>query len=301
MIHALGLIGRYGRWSLIAGLLAGLTLPDLALTLKEWLPHMIAALLFVSAYRIGPRATLGTRLDARQSLIRALIYQLAAPLLALAALYLLGWATTLPGIALVLVLAAPSITGAPSFAILMGHDPTRAMRLLLLGTAVFPLTVIPVFLALPAIPTIAAVLAGAGRLLAVIAFAVGLAFLLRRDRVLTKEKTQALDGIAAILLGVLVIGLMSAMGPALTERPGQLALWLCFALAVNFGLQILAYRSDPWPDTGAAIVAGNRNIALFLVALPQGLTDQLLLFIGCYQIPMYLTPIAMRQLYRSNA
>jgi ACR3 family arsenite transporter len=30
---------------------------------------------------------------------------------------------------------------------------------------------------------------------------------------------------------------------------------------------------------------------LFLVALPETVTAPLLVFIGCYQIPMYLTPL----------
>ena len=46
-----------------------------------------------------------------------------------------------------------------------------------------------------------------------------------------------------------------------------------------------------------AITAGNRNIALFLVALPPETTDALLLFIGCYQVPMYLTPLLMTRFY----
>ena len=45
------------------------------------------------------------------------------------------------------------------------------------------------------------------------------------------------------------------------------------------------------------VSAGNRNIALFLAALPATVTDPLLLFIGCYQVPMYLTPIILRPVY----
>ena len=300
MIQTLGFVGRHGRWSLVVGLLAGLTLPGLAATMKPWLPHLIAALLFVSAYRIGPRATLGSQLDVQQSFLRVLVHQLAAPLLALGALHLTGYATTPAGIAVVLVLAAPSVTGAPNFAIMMGRDPTRAMRLLLLGTAVFPLTVVPVLSFLPAIPTMGDVLTGALRLLAVIALAVGAAFLLRGKRPLAPPARDAIDGVAAIFLAVVVIGLMSAVGPAIFERPDALIAWLGFACALNFGLQLIAHRLDPVPNSGTAIVAGNRNIALFLVALPPELTDRLLLFIGCYQIPMYLTPLVMARLMRSD-
>ena len=301
LILFLAFVARHGRWCLMLGLVAGLTLPTLAQALRPWLPHLIAALLFVSAYRIGPGATVGSLSNVRRSLGVILIYQLAAPLIALAALLALGLANTPAGLAIVLVLAAPSVTGAPNFAIMTGRDPTGAMRLLLLGTAVFPLTVIPVFWALPALPTFASVLESAARLLAVIALSVGGAFLLRRSRPLTDTARAALDGTAALLLGVVVIGLMSAVGPSLRTAPTQLVLWLTFALTLNFGLQILAYRLKPNRDTGEAIVAGNRNIALFLVALPEPLVAQLLLFIGCYQVPMYLTPMVARRLFGSDA
>ena len=50
-----------------------------------------------------------------------------------------------------------------------------------------------------------------------------------------------------------------------------------------------------------AIVAGNRNLALFLGAVPPETLEALLLFVGCYQVPMYLTPLVMARLYRRSA
>lgn len=298
LIQLLGLIARRGRWCLVLGLLAGITLPGLAATLKPWLPELIALLLFVSALRIGPKAAIGNLSEIRQSVALALGYQLAAPLLALAILMGLGLANTPAGLVIVLVLAAPSVTGAPNFTIMVNRDPGPPMRLLLIGTALFPLTVIPVLLALPAIPTLGGVLEGALRLMLVIFGAVGLAFALRRGHAVSDDNQAALDGIAAILLGVVVIGLMSAVNPTMREAPQTLAFWLLFALFLNFGLQILAHWLLPTRNTertGLSIIAGNRNIALFLVALPGDLIAQILIFIGCYQVPMYLTPIVMRR------
>ena len=76
------------------------------------------------------------------------------------------------------------------------------------------------------------------------------------------------------------------------------------AFAVSFGMQIgTLVLGKPWiaPEDLVAygVVAGNRNIALFLLALPSGVTDQILLFVGCWQFPMYLTPLLMRRIYRS--
>jgi len=299
-VNPLAVIGRNGRWCLLAGLVAGLTLPGLATALRPWLPEMVAALLFVAALRIGPRAAMGGLGALGHTVRTVLVYQLAAPLLALALVAPLGLAASPAGLALVLVLAAPSITGNPNFTILMGRDPAVALRLLLIGTALFPLTVLPVLALSPAAPTMGGAALGALRLILVILGTAGVAFAIRHFLWRAPDETQSatLDGVSAILLGIVVVGLMSAAGPALRHSPLEFAAWLGFAFAVNFGAQLLAYRLMPVADelrerTGISIVAGNRNIALFLVALPPETMDALLLFIGCYQIPMYLTPILL--------
>ena len=106
-------------------------------------------------------------------------------------------------------------------------------------------------------------------------------------------------------MAVMVIGLMTSAQAALSSAPATLLVWLGAAFAANFGLQIAAgtvlsrLRAQP-VRTAYAIAAGNRNIALFLVALPREVTDPLLLFIGCYQVPMYLTPILLGRFYRPS-
>lgn len=285
----------------MAGLLAGLTLHGLALALKPWLPHLVAALLFLSAVRIGPARALGSLGEARTTLGVVAAFQVALPLAALALVLGFGLAGHAMALVLVLVLAAPPVTGSPNFTALMGHDPAPPMRVLILGTALFPLTVLPVLWALPGLGNAAVVLAAALRLIAVIGLAVALGFaanrLIRPET--HPERLRATDGASAIVLGIVVVGLMSALGPALKSEPQNVALWLAFAVALNFSLQIIAWRLTG--VAGHSIQAGNRNIALFLVALPAQVTDPILIFIGCYQIPMYLTPMIMARLYGRTA
>ncbi len=301
MIRALGFAARHGRWCLVLGLIAGLSLPQLATILTPFLPEMIALLLFLAALRIGPRTTIGSLRDVRRTLGTVVIYQLVAPLIALTAALALGLASTAAGLALVLVLAAPSVTGAANFTILMGGAPAAPMRILLVGTAIFPLTVIPVLWLLPVVPTFGGVIESALRLLMVIFSAVGIAFAFRHWvwPEMADRHRAALDGASAILLGVVVIGLMSAVGPAISDEPWRFVQWLSFAFLINFGLQLLSASlmpvASPEDRAGTALVAGNRNIALFLVALPAEVMADILLFIGCYQVPMYLTPILMRR------
>jgi len=296
---------RNGKAWLVVGLLAGLLLPDLAAILRPWLREIVAFLLFLTAFRIGPGAAFGAVAEARRAFVFAAAFQLVMPLAAIGAFAALGLADTSVALVLILMMAAPSITGSPNFAILLGHDPTPALRLLIVGTALFPLTVLPVLWFNPGLGDRAEVIGAAVRLIAIIAGAVAAGFALRwaAARELSDDRRDALDGFSVIMLAVIVIGLMSALGPALRTSPQEVLLWLAVAFGANFGLQIATYLvlraiGDDRRAAPVGIAAGNRNIALFLVALPPEVMDPLLIFIGCYQLPMYLTPILLKPLYR---
>ena len=294
---------RHSKWCLLIGLLAGLTWADLAEALRPHLPLMIAGLLFLAAFRIGPDSVRRGSRDSRDTLMLVLLYQLILPLAVLGVLLVFGIVGTTAALAAVLVFSAPSVTGAANFALIMRVPPEAALRLLMVGTALFPITVIPILLLVPALD-VWAVLLAAMRLVAVVLLAGSIAFFIRKRfwRVLTTSQEETLDGASAILLGIVVIGLMSAVAPLVRDDPATFFSWLAFAIALNFTAQLLAWRGLKGRAADAdhasmSIVAGNRNVALFLVALPASVTDDLLSFIGCYQIPMYLTPVVFRRLY----
>jgi hypothetical protein len=297
---------RHGRLLLVLGLVAGVALPGVAAAMRPALPLLVAALLFLAVLRIGPRQASGALRAAGLPLRVILAYQVALPLAALGAFALAGQGGTLTATAVVLLLAAAPLSGSPNLTILTGFDPAPALGLVLIGTAALPLTVLPVFWFLPELGDGAAVLASVARLLGVIllaalaALAVRLALL--RDP--SPGTVAALDGLSAITMAVVVVALMSAVGPMLLRAPGTVAYWVAVAFAANIGLQVAAGivlrgRVPPTHLVPLSIVAGNRNLALFLVSVPAELADSLLVFIGCYQIPMYLTPLLTRRFYRS--
>ncbi|MGB3317224.1 MAG: hypothetical protein WBB85_22785 [Albidovulum sp.] len=307
-VTTLTLAARHGRLLLIGGLIAGALMPALASALKPWLQELVALLLFLAALRVGPDRVTGSLRSAGSTLGLTLLYQLLLPLAAAMLVLVCGLANTPAALAVVLMLSAPSISGSPNLAILSGADPAPAFRLLIVGTALLPLTVLPVFHVMPMLGSGGQVVHSAGRLLLVIAGAALAAFTLRRTilRQFDARGIAALDGASALTMAVVVIGLMSAVGPALRTAPISLLFWIGFAFLVNFGFQIAAalllrISDAPQGLPAKAIVAGNRNIALFLVALPPATTDQLLMFIGCYQIPMYTTPLVLSAFYRRMA
>ncbi len=303
MLGALNWIGRQGRYFLIAGLCVGLVAPELAEFLRGWVGTLVTCLLLVTGIRVGARQAFGSLGDLGPALARIGVLQTGLPLLAIGTLGALGVLTHPLALAVTLMLAAPSLTGAPNFAIMLGRDPVPGMRLLVLSTALFPLTAFPVLWVLD--PTgggaLSALSLSMGLLIAILG-AVGVGFALRgMFSGLEAARAQgALDGIAALLLAIVVVGLMSAVGPLLRTDPGALLLWLGAALAINVTLVLAALRVSRLARLQMAlatsIYAGNRNIALFLIALPDTVAAPLMIFVGCYQVPMYLTPILLSRL-----
>lgn len=291
---------HHARLCLVAGLVAGLTLPGVALFIKDLLPMLVALLLCTSAIRIGLKGTMGGLTDLRQTIVKLAVLQFAMPVAALGLILAFGLLSHPLAIAVLLMLSAPSISGSANFTAIMGHNPAPPMRLLILGTMVFPVTALATLWVVPGIGGLGDLFFTAARFAVVIAVSVGVGFAIRRAAFPNPNAQQikALDGASALLLAIMVVGLMSALGPAFKTAPYTVAGWLAAAIVVNFGLQIMAWL---WgTDPGTCIVAGNRNVALYLVALPAAATEPLLIFIGCYQIPMYLTPILMQRLYKSE-
>ena len=301
----LALAARHGRLVLIAGLVVGIVWPALARAMQPMIVPFIMLMLAVAAARIGPdQARLQvTALTRAAGMTVAL--QTLMPLAAMAVLWAFGVLAQPWALGIVLALAASPITGSPGLAILSRSDPVPALRQLILGTALLPLTVLPVFWFMPVFADPLDILMAAGRLLAIIVLAGGIGFWLhgRVPQLGTERGQAALDGLMALTMGIVVIALMSAVGPALWA--GDPALWalLVLVLVLNFGIQVgvaAVTRAAGAPRLAPAmgIVAGNRNLALFLGALPPDTVAALMLFVGVFQIPMYLTPLVMTGFYR---
>jgi len=306
MIQALAYLARQGRQVLLAGLVlgvvVGLVLPDLAGTLQKLVAPVVVTLLFLAVLRLGPEGVRAGLAGWRAGVLSVLALQLLLPCLAVGVLLVLQveaiWA-----FGLVLVLAAAPISGSPNLAIMSGASAPTALRQLVMGTLLLPATALPVFLVTPGLGASAEVLAIVLRLLVVIAVVGALGLWLRTSgRVTASTRSlSVIDGCATLLLALIVIALMGAVGPALVEGAQGWVL-LLGVLVLGFGLQIatLLVAYGRMPDSDAAAlgqVAGNRNIALFLGVLPPALASDLMLFIGLYQIPMYLTPAVMGWVY----
>jgi hypothetical protein len=207
--------------------------------------------------------------------------------------------------ALTLVAAASPISGSPNLVQLLGGDDQLTLQWLVIGTALLPLSCLPVMYLLFPDQSPFMLLFPSVKLLALIGGAVLAALCVsavcrHRGRRLSP---LSIDGAASLTLALMVVGLMSAIhAPGSTSE--LLFTTLLAACAINGGLQlfgVLASRANRQPPAAlvaSGVICGNRNIALFLAALPLSVVEPLLLFIACYQIPMYLTPLIGDPIYR---
>ncbi|QFT75337.1 hypothetical protein [Ruegeria sp. THAF33] len=303
-MNLLHLAARHGPRVLVAGLAAGLLLPGLAEPMRGLLPPLVVLLLFVTVLRIDPETILGSLSDLHKVAFTVIGFQFVMPLIILAIGFVGGWTGTPVLLSLLIMAAAPSISGSPNMCLMMGYPPEHAMRMMVVGTALLPLTAFPVFLLMPELGGIHSVLLAGLQLLLTILCTTGAAIVVRCVWLRSPSRSTLvnLEGLGTITLAVFVIGLMPSVSTTALKSPAVAAFWIALACLANFGAQFISFRMTRGRlpaarATAVSLIAGNRNIAIFFVALPPEVTAPIMAFIGAYQIPMYLTPMVMRHLY----
>ncbi|MYZ48356.1 hypothetical protein [Propylenella binzhouense] len=309
IVRLFALVGARGQWMLIAGLAAGLLWPQAAGGPRAHFTELVFGLLFFAALRVDPVRAAPTRATIIHDALLVVALQFVLPVAVAALVALAGWSGP-RATYLVMIAAACATTGTPPVSQLLGFSGALALRLLVAGTLLLPLTSpLPLRLALGSGDL--ELLGPTLRLAAIILVSVGGAVLVRRKwlKTLDPEADQAIGGISAILLAFFILGLMDAVQPALFAAPVALLGDLLYTFALCFGLQAagalvygLVRPQADFREVGAVgVCAGSRNMALFLAALPADQMEPLMVLVGCFQIPMFLSPLLMRPVYRAVA
>lgn len=306
LLQALVVIGRHGRWVLPLGLLAALLLPAVAEGMQSAIGPLLAALLLVSFLQIKEpqpnRAEKTWLAEFKPIIILLACFQIILPLM----LVFLMRALLVPDawmVPVALVAAASCITGGPSIVMMLRGNGVMAIRLLVCSTLALPVTALPVLALLPIVPSYSMLLKTALMLALVILGAYLIAKVLRKFVLgsYTESQKSVLDGVAAILLAMIVLGLMAAIHSA-WDKPALLLTTLFWACVVNIGFQCIGLFLNTLfclkLPIMCGVMGGNRAVAIFLTALPESVYQPYLLFIACYQIPMYLTPLLGGYFYR---
>jgi len=301
---------RYARWLLPMGLVAGLLLPAVGLIIQPWIPWLISLQLFVACLRVDWNFA-SVKAVLAPSIAWVLVFQCV--LASVAAIALAGLEMDLAWrIPILFVLAAAPLTGSPNIVSMLGGPPQIPLATLILGTALLPLTSLPMLWTVAAQASEIDLLSTVARLLITITVAVVAAYIVRRFAFTdnhSSTRASALDLIAALLLAIVVMGLLSGFHAESVTTFTVIAM-LTFVVLLNVGMHLVgvAYaqvtnaktKAIAMTTVSAGFMAANRNVALLLTALPMAALEPHLLFLACYQVPMYLTPVVAGWFYKDK-
>jgi bile acid:Na+ symporter, BASS family len=214
-----------------------------------------------------------------------------------------------PGVAngVVLFAAGCAATSSPAFARMVGLDPELALIVALVTTALVPLTAPPLALWLMGID----LAIGAGgfmlRLLVVVGVPATISLVLRHaiGPARLARYGDAVDGVLVWLVVFYGFGVMDGLAARVAADPAWVVEALIAAFLADYGLNALTTLAflplGPRVAASAGLMAGNRNMALFLAVLPASADARVALFFGLCQFPLFLSPFLLRPLYRRFA
>jgi BASS family bile acid:Na+ symporter len=300
------LIGRHATLYLGAGVFLGLAVPPLAAALRPLLVPALMIPLVLALIRLDWSAF--GRWARRPVLVAAICAWMlvVSPALVHLAVRPLPLPEPLV-VALVLMAASSPIVSGAAISLMVGLDAALAVVVIVLTTALVPLT----------LPPLAAQLLGVAleidvgifmlRLALMVAAAFGVALAVRRrvPAATIARNARMLDGISVFNLVIFAIAIMDGVAALALERPGYVLLATAAAFAANLALQA-AGTAAAWPlgrrrALTVGLMTGNCNMGLVLVALGRDAAFEVVAFFAVAQIPMYMLPGMLLPVYRRFA
>ena len=289
-----------------AGVLVGFAAPPLAALAKPLLAPALVIPLALALVRLDWSVMAGFR--RRPGLVAVLIAFM------LGVSPLLVWAITTPALAfglparlreaLILMSASSPIVSNIAIALFVGLDAPLAAVVVVASTALVPFTLPPLALALLNLELAISLPEFMARLAALVGGAFLIAGLVRRvvPKATLAAWREPIDGLAVLNLFIFALAIMDGVAAFSFERPGYALLAIALAFAFNLLLQGMGWLI--FRGLGAvtaltvALMAGNCNMGLVLVALSGHVEDEVTAFFALAQVPMYTLPVLLEPLYR---
>ena len=289
-----------------AGVLVGFVAPPLAAFAKPLLAPALVIPLALALVRLDWSAMASLR--RRPALVATLVVCM------LGVSPLIVWAITTPPLAvgfpaklreaLILMAASSPIVSNIAIALFVGLDAALAAVVVVASTALVPFTLPPLALALLNLELAISLPEFMARLAALVGGAFVIAGLIRRvvPRATLAAWREPIDGLAVLNLFIFALAIMDGVAAFSFERPGYALLAVTMAFVFNLLLQgvgWVAFRGlGAVTGLTVALMAGNCNMGLVLVALSGHVEVEVTAFFALAQVPMYTLPVLLEPLYR---
>lgn len=303
LLRWLALSARHGSVLLAVGIFGGALIPPLAAAFHPVVAPLVFGMMTLIFLRVDLPGTMAhLRRPGRVALIVA-AELLISPLLMAAVVEPLGLDRGITA-GLVLFAAGCAATSSPAFARMVGLDPELSLVVSLTSTFLVPLTAPPLAYWLAGVDLAIGPVAFMTRLLLVVGLPALISLLLRRviGPVRLLHWGEAVDGALVLLIVAYGFGVMDGLSARLATDPSWVITAIVAAFMADYGLNAVTTLAL-WPigsntAATAGLMAGNRNMALFLAVLPASADPRVALFFGLCQFPLFLSPFLLRPLYR---
>jgi bile acid:Na+ symporter, BASS family len=303
---ALAYIGRHSAPAFALSILLGLALPQIAASLRPFIPVSIFCFIVLSFARANVAGVQRVVMKPARLGLILLWSTLLPPIISVVAITLLGAEAMDPALRLgiALMAAAPPLMASPAFALVVGLENSLALTMLVLGMVITPLVS----------PFLANLLAGAHvplepaelalRLLIFIGGGITVGLSLRR--VIGAEKFtrwgDELNGVSVVLFFLFAIAAMDGVIDAVLTHPLRMAGFLALSILLNvigFALTYLAMPHLGFNDRfSAAIGVGLRNMGLLIAPLITLVPKETFLYFALAQVPIYIAPLLLNRAKR---
>ncbi len=299
MDDILSIISKRTPLFMVMGVAIGLAFPKVSELVRPYVVPISILMALVSMLRIEPKNLLSVL--KRPLFISAAMFfvLIILPLITFIICRLVGlpnWLTT----GLTFASAAPPLSSAAAFAILVRLDPGMVTGLAIPATIIAPFTV---WVLTSALPTLGEGVDLSGltiRLSAIILGSLAVALLIRRliGGTLITSWSIKLDGITVVLVALIAIGVMHDIGIVMRANPFQLIFILSLAALVSYGslaLSICGFwilGKDEAFSVG--LLSSVKNMAVMVAAVVNVVEPEIALVVICAQFPIFFTPLIMR-------
>ena len=304
-MRLLAFAGRHATAFMAVGVLAGLVVPPLATLARPLLVPTLLIPLALALVRLDWSAAAAWR--RRPGVVALLLVWIlvVSPVLvwlATRGLATLGFPSPLSQ-ALVLMAASSPIVSNVALALLLGLDAALAVVVVLSGTALVPLTLPIAAKALVGISLEIPLAEFMARLALLVGSAFAGAWAIRRivPAPTLAANHELIDGLTVLNLLLFGLAIMDGVTAYAIERPGYVAVAIVASFAFNLLLQgagFVAFRRLGMTRAlTVALLTGNCNMGLVLVALEGRASFDVVVFFALAQIPMYTLPALLKPVY----
>lgn len=211
-------------------------------------------------------------------------------------------------VGMIAILAAPPMMSVAAYGLFLGTNTSLLLGAVVPATMLSSLTLPLILAAIPGAPTAG----NPGPLIERAAMIVGIgmvaALIIRRGTGLHRPERAAgpvgdvCDGLTVICIGLIAVAVTAGLQPVLLAEPWPCITYFAIAVGLNLFLQVITAALF-WPAglrtaLSAAMITGNRNLAIVIGLMAHYDDKNLQLFLAMSQLHVFFVPSIMRAAYR---